>query len=155
MIRILIYWMGEGSSAVRMAEPGMLALLKSRRAFQIVLIGSNLVPLFTGTLVTVMGVALFVPTDVAGVDFAAQVRVYAIWFTGIFFLCVWIARNIEIAGPVLTILAILIALAGASRLYTMIELGEYPMSTYIAAFVEMAVILFIPWHRFLLGYTET
>jgi len=98
----------------------------------------------------IMGVGLFVPPEQAGTDFAAQVRVYAIWFTGVFFMCLWIARNIEISGPVLAILATLITLAGASRVYTMVELGEFTPSTMFAAVVEMAVCLFIPWHRYLL-----
>lgn len=128
----------------------MIGLLRTKRMFQIVLVVSNLVPLITGLLVAVFGVSLFVPLEHVEVDFAAQVRVYAIWFTGVFFLCVWIARNMAISGPVLAILACLIALAGASRVYTMVTLGDYPTSTVIAAVVEMAVIVFIPWHRYLL-----
>ncbi|WP_413785282.1 DUF4345 family protein [Cognatiyoonia sp. IB215446] len=77
---------------------------------------------------------------------------YAIWFTGVFFLCLWVARNINICGPVLTILATLMALAGASRFYTMIEVGEFPTSTLIAGIVKIAVFLFIPWHRYLLKH---
>lgn len=96
--------------------------LTSRRAFQVLLVASNLVPLFTGTLVAINGVELFVSTEHAGPEFAAQVRVYAIWFTGMFFLCLWVARNIDIGGPVLAIAATLMTLAGASRFYTMIDL---------------------------------
>lgn len=132
----------------------MLRILKNRRVFQVVLVGSNLVPLVTGLLVTVLGVGLFVPLDQVGADFAAQVRVYAIWFTGIFFLFLWIAMNIETSGPVLKIVACLVALAGASRFYTMIVLAEFPTSTVIAGVVEVAVLVFIPWRRFLLAQDE-
>lgn len=128
----------------------MINVLKSKRTFQIVLVGSNLVPLMTGVLVAFFGVSVFVPSGDVSADFAAQVRVYAIWFTGVFFLSFWIARNMEISGPVLRIVAILIALAGVSRFITMIDIGEFPTSTVVAGVIELAVLLFIPWHRYVL-----
>lgn len=121
-----------------------------KRAFQIVLVVSNLVPLMTGILVSIVGVSLFAPIDAIDPSFAAQVRVYAIWFTAIFFLSLWMAFNIETCGPVLRIVFALVALAGASRIYTMIELGVYPTSTAIAAGVEIATVIFIPWHSYIL-----
>lgn len=137
-----------------MATSVMKKFLKNRRAFQVLLVGSNVVPLITGTLVAILGVGVFVPTDQAGPEFAAQVRVYAIWFTAMFFLCLWVARNIEIGGPVLTIAASLMALAGVSRFYTMMTLDAFPVSTVIGGVVEIAVCLFIPWHRYLLRQGE-
>lgn len=61
--------------------------LNSRRAFQVLLVGSSIVPLFNGTLIAMLGVELFVSADQARSDFAAQVRVYAIWLTSMLFLC--------------------------------------------------------------------
>ena len=120
-----------------------------KRVFQIVLVASNLVPLMTGILVAIGGISFFAPDGVIDASFEAQIRVYAIWFTAIFFLCVWMAFNIETCGPVLRMVFVLIALAGASRVYSMVSLGVYPTSTAIAAAVEMATILFIPWHSYL------
>ena len=117
-----------------------------KRAFQIVLVLSNIVPLVTGTLVALSGAAFFFPAEAVSTDFAAQVRVYAIWFTAVFFLCIWIARNIEISGPVLRIVFVLMPLAGASRMYTMVSLEDFPPSVVVAAVIEMATVLFIPWH---------
>jgi len=121
-----------------------------KRAFQIVLVFSNLVPLITGTLVALNGASFFFPGQVVATDFAAQVRVYAIWFTAVFFLCVWIARNVEISGPVNRIVFTLMPLAGASRLYTMASLGDFPPSVVAGSVIEMATIVFIPWHTFVL-----
>ncbi|MEM9105247.1 MAG: DUF4345 domain-containing protein [Pseudomonadota bacterium] len=121
-----------------------------KRAFQIVLVVSNLVPLLLGIAVAINGAAFFVPINVIDASFEAQIRVYAIWFTGIFFLSVWMAFNIETCGPILRIVFSLVALAGASRVYSMVSMGSYPTSTAIAAVVEMATIVFIPWHGYLI-----
>ncbi len=121
-----------------------------KKVFQIVLVVSNLVPLMTGIAVAVNGASFFVPNDVIGASFEAQIRVYAIWFTAIFFLSVWMALNVETCGPILRIVFVLIALAGVSRLYSMVSLGAYPTSTVVAAVVEIATILFIPWHSYLM-----
>ena len=121
-----------------------------KRLFQVVLIGSNLVPLGTGILAALTGAALFVSTEGITTDFNAQVRVYGIWFTGIFFLSVWMALNIDECGAVLRIVFSLVALAGASRFYTMFAAGEFPVTTLVGAIVEIATLLFIPWHRYIL-----
>lgn len=121
-----------------------------RRLFQIVLVGSNLVPLILGIAVAINGVSFLLPDQQVGADIAAQIRVYAIWFTGIFFLSVWIAFNIETSGPILKIVFALVASAGASRLFTMFSLTVFPTSTMIAAIIEIGTILFIPWHSYLL-----
>ncbi len=120
------------------------------RVFQIVLVVSNLVPLILGVAVAVNGASFLVPDHTVDTSSAAQIRVYATWFTAIFFLSVWIARNIEISGPVLRIVFGLVALAGLSRLVTMVGLGDFPASTLIAAIIEIATVLFIPWHSYLM-----
>lgn len=126
-----------------------------KRLFQVVLIGSNLVPLGTGVLAALTGAALFVSAEEITTDFNAQVRVYGIWFTAIFFLSVWMAFNIDKCGPVLKIVFSLVALAGASRLYTMFAAGEYPVTTFVGAIVEFATLLFIPWHQYILTKMES
>ncbi|MEM6626866.1 MAG: DUF4345 domain-containing protein [Pseudomonadota bacterium] len=121
-----------------------------KTAFQIVLIVSNIVPLLTGILVALNGAAFFVDADAIDVGFDAQIRTYAVWFTGIFLLSVWIAFNIEIAGPVLKIVFTLVALAGLSRVYAMYSLGSYPPRTVVAAGIEIFTLIFIPWHAYVL-----
>lgn len=54
----------------------------------------------------------------------------------------------------LTISATLMALAGASRFCTMFALDAFPVSTVIGGVVEIAVCLFLPWHRYLLRQTN-
>ena len=120
------------------------------RLFQIVLIGANVVPLLTGLLATFLGAALFVDAAQINTDFNAQIRVYGIWFTGVFWLSVWMAFNIKKCGPVLKIVFSLMALAGVLRMFTMVSAGEYPITTLVGAVVEIATILFIPWHRYVL-----
>ena len=126
-----------------------------KRAFQIVLVVSNLVPLLMGIAVAINGASFFVPAEVITASFEAQIRVYAIWFTGIFFLSVWMAFNLESCGLVLKIVFVLVAVAGVSRLYSMISMGEFPTSTAIAAVIEMATILFIPWHAYVIRKEQT
>lgn len=121
-----------------------------KRAFQVVLVASNLVPLLLGVAVAINGVTFLIPDQQIETSIAAQIRVYAIWFTGIFFLSVWIAFNFETSGPVLRIVFVLVALAGLSRLLTMVGSGDFPTSTLVAAIIEMATILFIPWHSYVL-----
>lgn len=118
--------------------------------FQIVLVGSNAVPLLTGLLATFTGAALFVPVEQITTDFHAQIRVYGIWFTGVFWLSLWMAFNIKTCGPVLKIEFSLMALAGVLRVYTMVTAGEFPPTTLVGAVVEIATLLFIPWHRYVL-----
>lgn len=120
-----------------------------KKAFQITLVVSNMVPLLTGILALTSGASLFVSDDVITADFDAQIRVYGVWFTAIFFLSVWIAFNIETGGTVLKIVFILMAVAGVSRIYSMVSLGSYPVTTAIAAAVEIATLAFIPWHNYL------
>jgi len=120
------------------------------RLFQIVLVGSNIVPLLTGLLAAFTGAALFVPGEQIATDFDAQVRVYGIWFSGIFWLSLWMAFNIKTCGPILKIVFSLVALAGVLRVYTMVTAGEFPTTTLVGAVVEIATLLFIPWHRYVL-----
>lgn len=121
-----------------------------KRLFQIVLVGSNAVPLLTGLLAAFTGAALFVPVEQITTDFNAQIRVYGLWFTGVFWLSLWMAFNIKTCGPVLKIVFSLIALAGILRIYTMVSAGEFPVTTLVGAVVEIATLLLIPWHQHVL-----
>lgn len=98
-----------------------------KRSFQITIVVLNVVPLLTGILALVTGAALFVSEDVITTDFDAQIRVYGIWFTAIFFLSVWIALNVETAGSIVKLTFILVAIAGVARVYSMVTLGSYPI----------------------------
>ena len=57
-----------------------------KTVFQVVLVVFNIVPLLTGVAVAVNGAEFFVSPEVIDTNFDAQIRVYAIWFTAIFFL---------------------------------------------------------------------
>ena len=50
-------------------------------------------------------------------------------------------------GPILKIVFSLVALAGVSRMYTMVSMEVYPTPTLVGATIEIATLLFIPWHQ--------
>ncbi|QEE36744.1 DUF4345 domain-containing protein [Octadecabacter sp. SW4] len=83
-------------------------------------------------------------------DFDAQIRIYGIWFKGVFWLSLWMAFNIKTFGPVLQIVFSVMAIAGVLRIYTIVTAGEFPTTTLVGAVVEIATQLFIPWHRYVL-----
>ncbi|MEM6534563.1 MAG: DUF4345 domain-containing protein [Pseudomonadota bacterium] len=126
-----------------------------KTVFQLVLVVFNIVPLLTGVAVAVNGAEFFVSPEVIDTNFDAQIRVYAIWFTAVFFLSLWMAFNIEQCGPVLRIVFTLVALAGLSRFYTMYVSGEFPPRQTVAATIEVATLLFIPWHNYVRSKLKT
>ncbi len=95
------------------------------------------------------------PAEQITTDFHAQIRVYGIWFTGVFWLSLWMAFNIKTCAPVLKIVFSIMALAGVLRVYTMVSAGEFPITTLVGAVVEIATLLFIPWHRYILKHLST
>ena len=74
-------------------------------------------------------------------------RFYSVWFTVAFFLTVWCARNLDIAGPVMRIMFTVMAVGGLARLVSIWQVGvpEAPMIGAIA--IEIGVLAFIPWHN--------
>ena len=120
------------------------------RLFQIVLVGSNLIPLATGLLAVAMGASLFVSDEHITTDFDAQIRVYGIWFTANFALCLWAAFNLKTCGPIIRIVFSLMAVAGVLRVYTMVTAGDFPTTTLVGSVVEIALLGFIPWHNHIL-----
>ncbi len=84
-----------------------------------VLVGLNLIPLTTSLLAAFTGAALFVPEGQITVDFDAQVRVYGLRFTAIFFLGLRMAFIVETCGLMLKIVFSIVALACALCIYAM------------------------------------
>ncbi|MEM8859721.1 MAG: DUF4345 domain-containing protein [Chloroflexota bacterium] len=118
-----------------------------KRSLQIALLITALIPLALGVMNLFFGAAAFVPADQITPSLDNQLRFYAVWFTVVFFLIVWCVRNLEIAGPVMRIVFIVMALGGVARLFSIAQFGV-PDPTMIGAIViEIGVLAFIPWHN--------
>ncbi len=117
-----------------------------RRALQIALILAGAVPLVLGIMNFLGGAnAFWLPADMETPSVDNQLRFYAIWFTAPFFLCVWIARNLDRALPVATILFGVMFLGGLARAFSISQYGLPDPSMVIAMAVELGFVLFVPW----------
>ena len=85
----------------------------------------NLVPLTTGLLTAFTGAAIFAPEGQITADFDAQVCVYGLRFTAIFFLSLSMAFDVETCGPVLKIVFSVVALTCALRIGAMFAMGKF------------------------------
>ncbi len=117
-----------------------------RRTLQITMLVVATIPLMVGIINFIFGAGRFVPTDQVTANLDNQLRFYAIWFTLVFFLTIWCVRNLEIAGPVMRIMFITMALGGVARLYSMSQVGLPDPPMIVATVVEISVLAFIPWH---------
>jgi len=118
-----------------------------RRAFQITIVVVSSIPLLLGIVNFYLGAGRIVPTDQVTANLDSMWRFYSVWFTAVFFLSVWAARNLEISGPVLRIMFGVMAAGGLARVYSIMQEGvpEVPMVAAIA--IEIGVLAFIPWHN--------
>ncbi|MEM1057588.1 MAG: DUF4345 domain-containing protein [Bacteroidota bacterium] len=117
-----------------------------RRALQITMLVVAAVPLTLGIVSFLFGAGQFLPAEHITASLDNQLRFYAIWFTAVFFLTVWCVRNLDVAGPVMRIMFIVMALGGVARLYSMSQVGLPDPPMIGAAIVEIGVLAFIPWH---------
>ena len=115
-------------------------------ALQITLIVGGLGPLVIGLMSFAQGAAAHLQSGQIPIQLDAHLRALSIWFTVAFFLIVWGALNLETAGTALYIVFAVMALAGVARFYSMWSFGEWDSRTVVAAVVEMATLIFIPWH---------
>ena len=117
-----------------------------RRALQVTMVVTASIPLVIGLLNFALGAGRFVPPDQITANLDNQLRFYAVWFTSVFFLSVWCAQNLDIAGPVMRIMFTAMAFGGVARLYSISQFGlpEPPMLVAIA--IEIGVLAFLPWH---------
>lgn len=117
-----------------------------RRALQITMLVVAAVPLALGTMSFVFGAGQFLPPEQVTASLDNQIRFYAVWFTVVFFLTIWCVRNLDIAGPVMRIMFITMALGGVARLFSISQMGLPDPPMIGAAVVEIGVLAFIPWH---------
>ncbi|MEM1125660.1 MAG: DUF4345 domain-containing protein [Bacteroidota bacterium] len=117
-----------------------------RRALQITMLVVAAVPLALGTMTFMFGAGQFLPPEQVTASLDNQIRFYAVWFTVVFFLTIWCVRNLDIAGPVMRIMFITMALGGMARLYSISQLGLPDAPMIGTAVVEIGVLAFIPWH---------
>ena len=118
-----------------------------RRTFQIALLVTAFVPFILGVMNLVGGAALFVPPEDVTARLDNQMRFYAVASMLPFFIALWIVRNLDVAGPALTITLTTTALTGIARLYSVTQYGLPGPDMIGAVVVEIGVLLFIPWHR--------
>ena len=116
-----------------------------KRGLQVSLLVVGAIPLALGIMNAVMGAAAFVPTDSVSANLDSQLRFYGVWFTLPFFLALWMVRNIETCGPVLRITFVTMATAGAARIVSMWLVGLPDPPMIAATFIEVSVLVFIPW----------
>jgi hypothetical protein len=121
------------------------------RIFQITMIAVALVPFALGVMNLIGGAAAFVPPDIVTPEFDGQMRFYAVWFMFPLFISIWAVRNMDIAGPVLLIAFGTMALGGAARVSSFFLVGIPDPTAIVAAVVELATLLFVPWHRAVIG----
>ncbi|MEO1526011.1 MAG: DUF4345 domain-containing protein [Planctomycetota bacterium] len=126
-----------------------------KRSLQITMLVVAAIPLMLGLLGFILGAGQFVPKDQITANLDSHIRFSAIWFTGAFFLTVWCVRNLEIAGPVMRILFVVMAFGGAARLFSMSQFGIPDPPMIGGAIVEIAVLAFIPWHAVVMRHTQT
>lgn len=117
-----------------------------RRSLQITMLVVAAVPLALGTLSLVLGAGQFLPADQVTASLDNQLRFYAVWFTVVFFLTIWCVRNLDIAGPVMRIMFVTMALGGLARVFSISQVGLPDPPMIGAAIVEIGVLAFIPWH---------
>lgn len=117
-----------------------------KRSLQITMLVLATIPLVRGILNFLAGAGGVVPADQITVDLDSQLRANGIWFTVVFFLTIWCIRNLEIAGPVMRIMFIIMALSGVARLYSLVTFGAFDPESVVAVTIEIGVLAFIPWH---------
>lgn len=125
-----------------------------RRAFQITLLLVAFVPFVLGAMNFFLGAVRFVPDELVTARLDSQMRFSAVWSMLPFLLTIWIVRNLQTAGPVLVTIVAATAAAGVARVISAIQYGlPEPAMIGIITF-EIAVLLFIPWHRAILRRTK-
>lgn len=117
-----------------------------RRALQIAMVVTASAPLVLGLMNLFAGAEAFVPPEHVNANLDNMLRFYAVWFTAVFFLTIWCVRNLDIAGPVLRIMFIVMAAGGGARIFSMTQFGLPDPPMLAATAVELGVLIFIPWH---------
>ena len=117
-----------------------------KRSLQLTMLVVAAIPLVLGIINFVLGAGRFVPADQVTANLDNQLRFYAVWFTAVFFLTVWCVRHLDIAGPVMRIVFIVMGVGGLARLYSMSQVGFPDPPMIGAAVIEIGVLAFIPWH---------
>ena len=117
-----------------------------KRALQVTMLVVAAAPLLLGIMSFVLGAGQFVPEDQITANLDNHLRFSAMWFTVTFFLTIWCVRNLEVAGPVMRTMFVVMALGGAARLFSISQLGLPDPPLIVGMVVEFAVLLFIPWH---------
>lgn len=117
-----------------------------KRSFQVTLVIVGAIPLILGVVNFYIGAGRVVPAEVVNPNLDNMWRFYSVWFTVPFFLVIWCARNLEIAGPVLRIMFMVMAAGGVARIFSISQVGMPEASMLGAIAIEIGVLAFIPWH---------
>jgi len=125
-----------------------------RRVFQITLLVVAFVPFALGAMTLFEGAVRFVTEDVVTAKLDSQIRFSAVRSMLPFFLTIWIVRNLDHAGSVLVVILGATAAGGLARIVSATQYGlPEPAMAGVIVF-EIAVLLFIPWYRVVVGRAE-
>ena len=117
-----------------------------KRTLQVAMLITATIPLILGVANFFLGAAQFVPDEEITPNLDNHLRFSAVWFTVVFFLTVWCVRNLEIAGPVMRTMFIVMAFGGLARLFSILFVGMPDPPMIVGMIIEIAVLAFIPWH---------
>ena len=118
-----------------------------RRSFQIALLIVAFLPFALGLLTLTQGAVRFLPAQDVTASLDNQLRFYSVLSLLPFLLAIWIVRNLEQAQPVLMIVLGATAFAGIARIVSISQHGMPEPGMISAIFIELGVLLFIPWYR--------
>ncbi|MEM6462773.1 MAG: DUF4345 family protein [Pseudomonadota bacterium] len=125
-----------------------------RRAFQTTLLLVAFIPFVLGIMTLAQGAVRFAPEASVTAALDSQMRFSALRSMLPFFLTIWIVRNLESSGSVLTIILAATAAGGLARILSATEYGlPHPAMAGVIAF-EIGGLLLIPWYRAVTRQTQ-
>lgn len=113
----------------------------SRKAYKGLLTFLGFVPVVVGSATVLLGVDSVPGADEASATVDSEMRFYAVWYVGTGVVLLWSARNLERAGTLIRGIAVLLFVAGLSRLLSWAMVG----APHRAAQVLMVIELVLPW----------
>ena len=118
-----------------------------KRGLQIVLAVLSLIPLFFAVTGLLGGgeAANAGEAVTAGLD--NQFRYLSAYYLSLFFLIIWVLRDLENRGAVLRLLVLAIFLGGLARLYSYLTVGPPPANAMVGMALELGSPLIVLWHN--------
>lgn len=118
-----------------------------KKTFQISLGLIGLIPFALGVMQLINGAGMFIDPEHVNVQIDSQIRFGAIWFMVAAFIGWWMIPRVDQVQytPLFRIMFFTMAGAGVARLASAYFIGNAEPSLFIAASIEIALVLLIPW----------